>query len=100
MSWKGSHRKALNVATVRLPTTELGSVVYEHLSLLLAVYIAITLPDSIKCVPAPKALKILFKRFFASKMVSNVGEFSADKWETTNFENWPCYGQLSKLENE
>lgn len=83
-----------------LPTTDLGSIVYEHLSLLPAVYIANTLPDSIKGVPTPKALKILLKRLFASKVVSIVGEFSADKWETTNFENWPCYGQWSKLENE
>lgn len=79
-----------------LPATELGSVVYEHLSLVLDVYIANILPDSVKGVPNPKALKILFKRSFASKGVSNVGKFSADKWETTNFENWSCYGKRSK----
>lgn len=83
-----------------LPTTELGSVVYEHLSLLSAVYIANTSPDPIKGVPTPKALKILLKRFLSSKVVSNFGEFSADKWKTIDFENCPRYGQWSKLENE
>ncbi|KAG8243946.1 hypothetical protein J6590_033977 [Homalodisca vitripennis] len=63
------------------------TVVYEHLPSQVGVRFINSLPDSMKNVQTPKALKTRLKRFLASKAFYSVDEFFNYSWETSNLED-------------
>ncbi|KAG8301339.1 hypothetical protein J6590_056032 [Homalodisca vitripennis] len=63
------------------------TVVYEHLPSQAGVRFINSLPDFMKNVQTPKALKTRLKRFLASKAFYSVDEFLNYSWETSNLED-------------
>ncbi|KAG8319861.1 hypothetical protein J6590_082671 [Homalodisca vitripennis] len=63
------------------------TVVYEHLPSQAGVRFINSLPDSMKNVQSPKALKTRLKRFLASKAFYSVDELLNYSWETSNLED-------------
>ncbi|KAG8241587.1 hypothetical protein J6590_094617 [Homalodisca vitripennis] len=63
------------------------TVVYEHLFSQAGVRFINSLPDSMKNVQTPKALKTRLKRFLVSKAFYSFDEFFNYSWETSNLED-------------